>query len=275
MRLAVISDLHLDINRLDVSAIAKVMADYLLKKQVDSYVLAGDTFNSLDKTREFVQQLQALLRNKIQVFYLAGNHEMGDGKPYEEYEASKPDGYLHNQSVDFGEYRLIGNNGWYDYSFDHDQHSEKEIQRFKRVFWYDRRIAQVISDQERALISRGQILKEVAEAKTAGQKPIVISHFSPDKKIVNAIPFSKSKMAILKAYLGSARLGEQLVDAEVPIVVSGHVHWHLPVHQEKETSYYNVSLGYETKRIHEWSQKDFFTEWQRRLLVLDLWDLFG
>ena len=76
MRLAVISDLHLDINRLDVPEVARKMADYLLKEQIAVYVLAGDSFNSLAKTREFVRQLNALLSSKVRVFYLAGNHEM-------------------------------------------------------------------------------------------------------------------------------------------------------------------------------------------------------
>ncbi len=270
MRLAVISDLHLDINRLDVPEVARKMADYLLKEQIAVYVLAGDSFNSLAKTREFVRQLNALLSSKVRVFYLAGNHEMGDGLSFEKYEDHLSDGYLHNQSVDLGDYRIIGNNGWYDYSFDHGQHDAATIGRFKKSFWYDRRIKQTMTDQKRSVLSQQQVKRAVNEARRAGQKPLIITHFSPDGQLVETIPFSKSKLAILKAYLGSEAFGEQLVAAHVPVVVSGHIHWRMPKHRIGETAFYNASLGYETKRIHEWSQKDFMTEWEKRLLILDL-----
>lgn len=59
--------------------------------------------------------------------------------------------YIHNQSIDLpnSNWRVIGNNGWYDYSFSayHDQ--LKKVQAWKNVYWLDSSIDQPISDQER------------------------------------------------------------------------------------------------------------------------------
>lgn len=270
MRLAVISDLHLDINKIDRNSALHEMAQYLLNQQVAVYVLAGDTFNQLAETADFVRRLNHLVEPVTKVYYLAGNHEMGDGTSDEALENLADPNYFHNKSLSFGAYEIIGNNGWYDYSFDEGRHDDETIHRFKQRFWYDRRIDEALPDREKAERSAKQIEKAVLEAQKAGQKPLVISHFSTDQALVEQIPFSKPDLTILKAYLGSAALGRRLQELRVHFVLAGHVHWRMPAHRVNETTFYNVSLGYKTRRIHEWDQGDFFKEWKERLVMLDL-----
>ncbi|MCK8617407.1 metallophosphoesterase [Fructobacillus sp. M158] len=270
MRLAVISDLHLDINQINEEDALNEMAQFLLNQQIGVFVLAGDTYNHLKDTAAFAENLSARLSPVTKVYYLAGNHEMGDKTPDQVLESPLDAHYLHRKSLDIGDYRLIGNNGWYDYSFDDGRHDEAVIHRFKQSFWYDRRIEEVLSDKSRAARSAKQIQEAVLTAKAAGQKPIMITHFSNDQQLIDQLPFSRPELTVLKAFLGSKKLGQQLIDLQVPILVSGHVHWQQEPHRVQQTTFYNVSLGYRTRRIHEWRQDDFFQEWRERLLILDL-----
>lgn len=270
MNVAFISDLHLDVNRIDPALALGLFADAMKDQDIKALFLLGDTFNALEKTATFVQALDDKVGPDRDVFFLAGNHEMGSGESFEEVENFNDARYFHKKFLDIGSYRIIGHNGWYDYSMDKNQHFIEEILSFKKGYWYDRRIKQPMSDPERMALAIDEMKAMVKEAKEIGQKPIVLTHFSPLQDFVDLIPFRRTKMSILKSFLGSRILGEDFVKWGVEDSISGHLHLHPDKRQVAQISFYNVALGYNRKKIKEWVGSDFASEVLKRLLIIDL-----
>ena len=51
MKIAVSSDLHLDLNHADVVEIITQQAHYLTHQEIDHYFFVGDAFNDFEQTR--------------------------------------------------------------------------------------------------------------------------------------------------------------------------------------------------------------------------------
>ncbi|CAH1851748.1 metallophosphoesterase [Convivina praedatoris] len=267
MKVAFSSDNHFDLNKVDLINVLPRQAAYLAGLGLDAYIINGDLFNDFNRSLEYVRQLQEAVGGSLTVRFLAGNHDMGFGVTYEELESSIDPLYFHNKFLDFGDYRIIGNNGWYDYSFDEDRHSMSEIEHFKHAFWYDRRIEQPMSDPERMGIVAEQVNNQI---KIAGnRKLILVNHFVPKIDFIREIPNCNTRFEILNAFLGSSQFSDIAQANQLQAVVFGHLHRHPNPLTVGKTTYYSAAVGYNTHRVHEWSGTDIFTEWVQRLVVLD------
>ena len=63
-------------------------------------------------------------------------------------------------------WRIIGNNGWYDYSFSMYESNVKEVAKWKRAYWVDRPIMQPMNDPERMAIVLHQVEEALKQAPT-------------------------------------------------------------------------------------------------------------
>ena len=119
IKLAVSSDNHLDVNRIMSTRALHIQASWLLRHDIDYYLYAGDLYNNFGRTRRYFAALQRLVGERVQIYYVLGNHDMLSHASYQDVEHLADPMYLHNQYVDLPgtDWRLIGNNGWYDYSF--------------------------------------------------------------------------------------------------------------------------------------------------------------
>ena len=59
MKIAVSSDLHLDLNHADVAEIITQQAHYLTCQEIDHYFFAGDSFNDFAQTSVYFAELQS------------------------------------------------------------------------------------------------------------------------------------------------------------------------------------------------------------------------
>ncbi|MDF7627185.1 metallophosphoesterase [Lactobacillaceae bacterium L1_55_11] len=270
MKVAFSSDNHFDINHLDVDEIMPLQARYLVEQGVEAYIITGDAFNDFGKTLKYAHDLQNELGDGVKVRFIAGNHEMGAGVTYDELESDLDPLYFHNKALDVGDdgVRIIGNNGWYDYSFVGDDYPESEIIRFKREFWYDRRIEQPMSDPERFARNLRQIRDHLELA--GDRKTVLVNHFVPRLDYIHRMPRGDSRLDILNAFLGSEKLGETVDQSYTIATVFGHLHLHPAPLKVGNNNYYNVAVGYHTARVNEWGGNDFMSEWIEHLLILDL-----
>lgn len=268
VKVAFSSDNHLDLNKINVERIMNVQALYLLNASINLYVIAGDLFNDFEKTLTYVRDMQTLLADKVQIRFIAGNHDMAKGVTYEELESDIDPLYLHNKFIDLTPtVRLIGNNGWYDYDFVGDTYTDAQIQQFKQTFWYDRRIQQPVTDKERFNRNMAQIQAQLDAADR--RQTVVVSHFVPRSDYIKRFPASKQRLDMANALLGSSKLGKILDNSYTVATVTGHLHLHPAPLKVGNNTYYNAAVGYHTVRVNEWDSDDFMTEWQRRLVVLD------
>lgn len=268
VKVAFSSDNHFDLNKIDVTPAMHIQALYLLNHNIDLYVIAGDLFNDFNQSLAFARDMQDVLRDKVMIRFIAGNHDMGNGVTYDELESDIDPLYFHNKFIDLTPtVRLIGNNGWYNYDFVGDDYTEAEIQRFKHAFWYDRRIQQPISDKERFDRNMTQIKTQLNQA--AQKQTVVVSHFVPRLDYIKRFPKGRSRLDMANALLGSKQFGEILDQSYTIDTVTGHLHLHPAPLKVGNNTYYNAAVGYNTARVNEWASDDFITEWQNHLVILD------
>lgn len=218
-KLAVISDLHADINHFEAMQLT-LLLEVLEEKRVTHLHLAGDSSNKADHTLAIKRFFQ---ERGLPTTFNFGNHEMASLSDEREIEDFPDPDFLNGCGIELSGRRiLVGLNGWYDYGFSTIQDVEK-IQRMKQTYWYDRYIKRQGSDQEvnhRELERLKKILDELT-----GYQVILATHFVPKKEF---IVYQTGKYAVwnnLNAFLGSPALGDLLDHYDnVTNVVFGHTH---------------------------------------------------
>ena len=220
-KLAIMSDLHVDINQLGPAELQQLSA-VLLAQKITRLHLAGDTANDVALLLETVGQLEA---SGIAVTFNFGNHELPSLKtPFEMEDFADPR-FLNQRSLRLNEEKiLVGVNGWYDYSFAAEGNAEKHLAA-KNLYWYDRLIERGASDPAvmAAIIAR---LEELLTALAGTSKEIIVAtHFVPRAEFIVHHTGRYERWNQLNAFLGSRQMGELLARfPQVTHVVFGHTH---------------------------------------------------
>ncbi|WP_432736752.1 metallophosphoesterase [Pediococcus pentosaceus] len=269
MKIAATSDNHFDVNKIDENQMAQKQAEYLLKQHVGVYLIAGDLFNKFNRSMQYVEKLQELVGEHTKVFFIAGNHDMLNDIDYNQLESNLSPLYLHNQFYDVPgtKWRIIGNNGWYDYTFaDNVDKTTEQFWRWKKSFWIDTGIEQPMSDIERMNIVLKQTEQQMQQA--SRRKVLFMTHFAVRHEYIHYSEDARF-WNMINGMAGSRRMEKLLETYQPELVISGHLHHHFKPLAKSNGIYYNNSVGYHNNRINEWSSDDFFTEWTQRLLITD------
>ncbi|WP_155286455.1 metallophosphoesterase [Lacticaseibacillus zhaodongensis] len=270
MRIAFSSDNHLDINKAAAADIVPQQAALLRSEHIDYYVNAGDTYNDFGATRTYFHQLQAATGPNTQIRFIAGNHDMLNGVDFATLESLSDPLYLHRrvESLPGTDAVLIGNNGWYDYSFGPSTLTATDFLHWKRAYWVDGQIEQPLSDAERMNLTLQWTERALQNA--AGKRVLYVTHFVPERSFI-AERMQQDKIGgKVAAMLGSQRLGELLAKHHVDYVDFGHLHRRDAPSTIHGVHYLHQPLGYGTKRRHEWVTTDFMTEWRTTISIIDL-----
>ena len=269
VRVALISDLHFDVNQTDPRAMVPRQVAYLKQQRVGVYLIAGDLTNHFAQSVEIAEDLQRQLA-PAQVRFVAGNHDMLHDVTESALETPLTPTYLHHQWLDLPDtdWRILGNNGWYDYGFA-DNLTGRNFLAWKNAFWVDGSIPQDLSDAQRFERVYAQLTAQLDQAQQLGKKVLVMTHFVPRREFILYTQDNRF-WNMANALMGSPRLGELFAEYHVAAVQFGHLHRHYWPQHLGATWYYNQALGYHNRRINEWETLDYFTEWQRRLRILDL-----
>ncbi|MEE6636478.1 metallophosphoesterase [Limosilactobacillus pontis] len=279
VRIAISSDNHLDVNQVDPGAALTMQADYLHAHGVGYYFFGGDLFNDFTRTRQYMADLRDRLAGTTRVYYVAGNHDLLQHAPYDLVEGLTAPGYLHNRYVDLPgtAWRVVGNNGWYDYSFSAYRDDPMAVQQWKRVYWLDSEVDQPGGDQDRMATVLDQVRSQLTAAKGAGRRVLFLTHFAPRHDLLSPRPSAVTTARrerfyqMINAMMGSDRLGALLeVAGNVDTVFYGHLHGNHPPVTRSGVTYLNQAVGVFNKRINEWQAPTFAAQWQTRLRILDL-----
>ncbi|WP_267202379.1 metallophosphoesterase [Limosilactobacillus kribbianus] len=279
VRIAVSSDNHLDVNRIDPEWALEMQAEYLEKQRVQYYFHGGDLFNDFTQTRRYMEKLRARLAGRVNVYYIAGNHDLLRHAPYELVETLVEPAYIHNRFVDLAgtDWRLIGNNGWYDYTFSAYCDRLEEVARWKKVYWLDSAIEMPGDDQERMAVVLRQVRAQLRRAHQDHKRVLFLTHFAPRHELLAPKPAAVTTprrerfYQMINAMMGSDRLGELLEkDSAVHDVFYGHLHGQHPALKRGKVTYFNQAVGVRNKRIDEWQQPNFAAQWRFRLRIMDL-----
>ncbi|WP_434737690.1 metallophosphoesterase [Limosilactobacillus sp.] len=277
-KIAISSDNHLDINKVDTEAVLKFQSSWLNQNKVDYYLYGGDLFNDFQKTEQYFSHLQSLVSN-TKIYYIIGNHDMLNNVSFSQVENPHHSLYIHNRFVDIpnSDWRIIGNNGWYDYSFSCYHNDPAQVRQWKNVFWLDGSIEQPLSDQERMNLVLTQVKHQLLLAKQANKQVLFLTHFAPRHELLSArpkevdTPRKERFYQMINAMMGSDQLRSILENSGiVKEVFYGHLHGIHPPLTRAGVAYYHQAVGVNNRRINEWQKNNFFEQWVATARVIDL-----
>lgn len=244
-KLAIISDLHVDINQLFESEINQLI-NVLKNNHVTHLHIAGDTANTTKKVIETIDQIETA---NIPVTFNFGNHELADIKEPRLMEEYPDERFLNLKAYPLTEKLvLVGVNGWYDYSFAIEE-DHKRIVAAKNLFWYDRLINRGTTDPEilgAILIELKNLLDELKEQ---NKEVIIATHFVPKREFVRYHTGEYERWNQINAFLGSVAFGDLIDNYDhVSHVVFGHTHRQFSDTLINGTIYTAKPFGY----FYEW-----------------------
>ncbi|MDT2831809.1 metallophosphoesterase [Vagococcus carniphilus] len=253
-RLGIMSDLHVDINKLGQFEL-ELLTDLLHERKITHLHLGGDTANQV---AILLDTLSFIESKGISTTFNFGNHELPSIKETIEMEDYPDSRFLNHSYKELNDQLvLLGVNGWYDYSFALEKDYDK-IVAAKNLYWYDRIIERPLNDPD-MLVSILKELKYSLDAlKNAGKQVIVATHFVPKQEFVRYFDGEYERWNQINAFLGAKATGELLETYDnIQQVVFGHTHRRIDNQVINGTSYSARPLGY----FYEWHlTKDFMLE---------------
>lgn len=257
-RLAVLSDVHIDINQLAETEWA-MLVKLLLDEHIDHVHLAGDIANTKQQAFAFLDYLS----NYFPTTFHWGNHEMAD------LTEGEIEHYLDPRFLNFRFFALsdttwlLGINGWYDYSF--VEGAPRDFERLKKLAWYDRFIQREARDPV--------VMQQIAENFVAimrtvpkDKRVIVSTHFVPNQAFVQTFTGKYAKWNQINAFLGSPKIGQMATEfLQIKALVFGHTHHRFGSVQVGGIYYECRPLGY----AYEWrSMREALKQKQQKQLTM-------
>lgn len=251
MKFAVISDIHLDINR-DYPVLAHLAA-YAGQQGADGFLIAGDISEHAEETIASMKQLEE--ESGCPVYYVPGNHDMWS----EDFSRQTTDSIYQRYRQDprcligkpqvltgkGGPFALVGDIGWYDYSFGLEYFSAEELAKmnYDGRTWQDSLKNQWTADNiGRTAIQLKGLEQQLQQA--GGMPVIVMTHMIPIREF--CVSADRTLWRYFNAFLGSEALGSLFERCQAAYSISGHVH-HRQQAVHGATRYLCACLGYWTE----------------------------
>ena len=249
-RLAVMSDLHIDLNHFETYEI-DTLIKCLKDQKVTHLHIAGDISNHyFIDTKPFLHKLS----KEVKVTSNLGNHDMLDLE----------DDLIDNldfQVIDLGSMTLLAFHGWYDYSYSGEK-LDKILKR-KKQLWFDRRLKRLGNDPEICYNGLKRLDDTLNDLDTS--KPIVAMHFVPH----NRFTMTHERFKPFNAFLGSEQFHKIFVKHSVKDVVFDHAHRSYGTVTIDGVTYHSRPLGYR----REWDLTIDFVSNHPELNPTGTWNL--
>jgi len=270
LNIGILSDIHVDLEHEDPRRVLDPLADEIRRRQVDLMIIAGDVTNDYRLTLESLARVER--RSGVRCLFVPGNHDIWNEKhpgknAWQIYEALKAfDGNLANGPVVLANgWVVIGDLGWYDYSFGSDMYTPEEFDRMQigGRLWQDKvKAVWGMATVEMHQYFYDKLEKQLRDHK--GEKIILVTHVLPirDFTVFDLGP----AWDYLNAFLGSRQYGELALEFGVAYSISGHVHYRREVQYEGTTFICNC-LNY----LSQWREnRNPAVEIARALKVIDV-----
>lgn len=220
MKIAFTSDIHVDVNK-DYD-ITRNIINYLKAYGCCTLIVAGDISSNYNTTLGVIEKFK---RGGIKVYFVPGNHDIYTNNTvvdsYETYRRfCSKDGCLSGETIKIGSSVIVGDMGWYDYSFgDYLKYNRETIE--KKIGWDDTyRITfndiEFCKYQNKKFKSR---LDLVVEEYGKDQRIIVVSHMVPCIELCRQYPDT-----YFDAFTGNQELWNIVKEYNVDTWLYGHNH---------------------------------------------------
>lgn len=268
MKIGFIADIHLDDNK--DHPVLESIGIVCREKGCNLLLVAGDIHHTVTDTQEGIAQLEKICG--IPVRYVPGNHDLWSDdlveNPTDEiYRAYLKDPHcLCNQPLELGDWVIIGDIGWYDYSFgNHSRFTEEEFKKMEcngRI-WRDR-IKNAWTKDNRQSTDCAISRLESQMKLYPNHKQIIVTHMLPIKEFT--VEEGYKDWAYFNAFLGSDRLETLYSSYPVKYAACGHVHFRKTV-QKNGITYLCRCLNYAI----EWQdEKDCLAQIREAMDVIEI-----
>lgn len=265
MKVLFLSDIHIDVNQQYVKQpLLPHLIDYLNEVKPDLWIFSGDLTGDAAYTLELLETIEK--STGVVIKFVPGNHDIWTDKEssWDAYHLLKNH---HTSLIDapfeLGDYVVLGDLGWYDYSFKPTFINETEMPKYKANLWNDAHYAKWgVSDQ--AFYTQMHEKFDAMLQKYSNRKVIFVNHFLP---YTDFLVFKQElSWNIANAFMGSSHLGG-LLDAydNVEYVVFGHTHKRFGHIEFGNKAVICNPLGY----AGEWQTTSFDTELRKAGILLE------
>lgn len=225
MKIAVLSDIHEGINRKKTEkSIMDILKQWINRNSPDVFIISGDMTAGAKKSLERLNELQQVCAN-TKILFVHGNHDVYHEDSNEAYDILlKFNGNLGNGPVELeDDWVVIGDGGWYDYTFGIPKVKEEEfvVGKYGNFTWPDKTFAHwQYSDKEMT----AQYLKKLENwlQQYVDKKIILVTHFVPFKKFIQV----KNDVSwdFFNAMMGSMHFGKLAKKYQIKKYIFGHIH---------------------------------------------------
>jgi putative phosphoesterase len=229
MRIGVLSDIHVDLEHAAPEGVLDGLAAAVTENAVEAMIIAGDVANDYRVTLQTLRALEQ--RTGVKVLFVPGNHDI-----WTERHPRMSSWDIYDALLDFSGnlaagprqlpngWVVIGDLGWYDFSFGGSQYSPEEFERMQigARLWQDK--LKAVWNRPTRDVHRFFLEKLDSQlTQHAGRNIILVTHVVPIRDFTVQPP--DAAWNYLNAFLGSSRYGELALAHGVGISISGHVHY--------------------------------------------------
>jgi len=256
MRIGLISDIHVDINRVGGEEIVTgLLAAESRSRKLDILLVAGDISSDYRLTLETVDRLAA--ESGARFLFVPGNHDIWNEhypelKAFDTYNAllAHPANIAREPALLDGNWAIVGDLGWYDYTYGDQSFSFDDFDRMQygERTWQDK----IKSIWDRGTLDVHRMFMERLRSaldSVAGRNIVMATHVVQIPEFTVSPPDTMWKY--FNAFLGSPEYGKLSQGRNVALSVCGHVHYRRRV-RKAFTEFVCPCLGYGA----EWAARE-------------------
>ncbi len=253
MKIGIISDIHVDINQ-DYDVL-KTLDRVAKEEHCELVLIAGDIHNNAYQSIESIAALNSF--GNVSYRYVPGNHDLWndhiDLKSTDKiYTLFLQDpNCLCEKPMELGDWVIIGDVGWYDYSFGNQEKytfDDFEKMQMDGRTWQDKIKNCWTSDNHGRTEKSLKILEETF-SRYPDKKKIVVTHMLPIPEFCvpeKKLDEQKPDWSYFNAFLGSRQYETLYQRYDVKYAICGHVHYRKNV-LKNNTQYLCRCLNYCTE----------------------------
>ncbi len=240
MKIGILSDIHIDLEHPRPDKVVEGIVTAIRKTGIGVMIIAGDVANDYELTLRTLNDIEK--DSGVRCLFVPGNHDIWnenhpDKTSWDIYDALKTfGGNLANGPAELEDgWVVIGDLGWYDYTFGSRQYSVEEFDRMEinGRLWQDK----IKAVWGKSTIEMHRYFYKKLEKQLDACKNnniILVTHVLPILNFTVQPP--DGMWQYLNAFLGSEQYGELALNYPVKYSISGHVHY------RKQTTYENTTF---------------------------------
>ncbi|BBD89175.1 metallophosphoesterase [Staphylococcus caprae] len=269
MKIGAISDLHVDRHpKLEQDEYLNVLSQVIQHRKLDILLIAGDISNDYQMSYHFIKQLKDNIN--IPTYFIPGNHDLwsddSDKTSTEilDYYKSKEECLIGRPFIINDEWAIVGNTGWYDYSYADTRFTQDKIQKGKHygATWQDKvRMDWSLSDQQLSKIAANKVEEDIKQV--CNRNIILMTHIVTHPQFV--VPTPHRIFDFFNAFIGTHDFDAIYEAYPIKYSIMGHVHFRKEI-KENGITYLCPCLGYQ----RQWRTPDMVMEMNHALVDFDI-----